>query len=274
VTTPSLALQPRIAPRLPGGFGSRRSVHLVERNLVAYRRMWLLLLTGAFEPVFYLLSLGVGLGRLIPAVTGPAGTPVRYVDFVAPALMATAAMNGAMYDATFGIFFRLKYAKVYDAVLATPLTPPDIALGELIWCLIRGGMYAIAFTAVIAFFGVLHSPWAVLAIPAALLIGVGFAGLGMAIATFMRSWQDFEIVNMLMMPMFLFSTTFFPLGVYPRGLQLFVEATPLFQGIELIRGLMLGVVPPALAWRALYLALLAAVGLWIAARRFGRLLLA
>jgi lipooligosaccharide transport system permease protein len=272
VTTPSLALQPRIAPRLPGGFGSRRSVHLVERNLVAYRRMWLLLLTGAFEPVFYLLSLGVGLGRLIPAVTGPAGTPVRYVDFVAPALMATAAMNGAMYDATFGIFFRLKYAKVYDAVLATPLTPPDIALGELIWCLIRGGMYAIAFTAVIAFFGVLHSPWAVLAIPAALLIGVGFAGLGMAIATFMRSWQDFEVVNLLMMPMFLFSTTFFPLGVYPRWLQLFVEATPLYQGIEIIRGLMLGVVDPSLLLRGLYLALMALVGLTIAARRFGTLL--
>ncbi len=210
MTTPSLALQPRIAPRLPGGFGSRRSVHLVERNLLAYRRMWLLLLTGAFEPVFYLLSLGVGLGKLIPDVTGPAGTPVRYVDFVAPALMATAAMNGAMYDATFGIFFKLKYGKVYDAVLATPLTTSDIALGELVWCLIRGGLYAVAFTVVVSFFGVLHLALGRAGdLLAALLIGLAFAGLGMAIATFMRSWQDFEFVNLLMMPMFLFSTTFF-----------------------------------------------------------------
>jgi len=274
VTTPSLALQPRVAPRLPGAFSTRRSAHLVERNMVAYRRMWLLLVSGAFEPVFYLLSLGVGLGKLIPDVIGPAGTQVGYVDFVAPALLATAAMNGAMYDATFGIFFRLKYAKVYDAVLATPLTPQDIALGELVWCLIRGGMYAVAFTAVVSCFGVLHSPWAVLAIPAALLVSLGFAGLGMAIATYMKSWQDFEAVNLLMIPMFLFSTTFFPLGVYPRGLQLFVEATPLFQGIEIIRGLMLGVVEPSLLLRALYLAVLAVVGLAIAARRFGRLLTA
>lgn len=270
----SLALQPRVAPRLPGAFGTRRSVHLVERNLTAYRRMWLLLFTGALEPVFYLLSLGVGLGELIPHVAGPTGAPVRYVSFVGPALLATAAMNGAMYDSTFGIFHRLKYGKVYDAVLATPLTPPDIALGELAWCLIRGGLYAVAFTVAVAFFGVPASPWAVLAVPAALLISLGFAGLGMAIATYMRSWQDFEVVNLMMMPMFLFSTTFFPLGVYPRGLQLFVEATPLYQGVEIVRGLMLGAVGPALAWRALYLALMAGIGLAVAARRFGRLLTA
>lgn len=270
----SLALQPRVTPRLPGAFGTRRAAHVVERNLTAYRRMWLMLLTGAFEPIFYLLSLGVGLGKLIPDVTGPAGSPVAYVSFVGPALLATAAMNGALYDSTFGIFHRLKYDKVYDAILATPLTAPDIALGELTWCLMRGGLYAVAFTAVAACFGVLVSPWAILAIPAALLIGLGFAGLGMAVATFMRSWQDFEIINLLMMPMFLFSTTFFPLGVYPRGLQLFVEATPLYQGIEIVRGLMLGVVGPALALRALYLAVMAGIGLWIAARRFGKLLLA
>ena len=270
----SLALQPRVAPRMPGAFGTRRSAHLVERNLTAYRRMWMLLLTGAAEPIFYLLSLGVGLGKLIPDVTGPAGTPVGYVSFVGPALLATAAMNGAMYDSTFGVFHRLKYGKVYDAVLATPLAPPDIALGELAWCLIRGGLYAVAFNIVVAFFRVPASPWAVLAVPAALLISLGFAGLGMAIATYMRSWQDFEIVNLTMMPMFLFSTTFFPLGVYPRWLQLFVEATPLYQGIEIVRGLMLGVVGPQLALRALYLALMALGGLAIAARRFGRLLTA
>lgn len=270
----SLALQPRVAPRMPGAFGTRRSAHLVERNMTAYRRMWLMLFTGAFEPIFYLFSLGVGLGKLIPDVAGPAGTPVTYVSFVGPALLATAAMNGAMYDASFGIFFRLKYGKVYAAVLATPLTPPDIALGELIWCLIRGGLYAVAFMIVVTFFGVPASPYALLAVPAALLISLGFAGLGMAIATYMRSWQDFEVVNLLMMPMFLFSTTFFPLGVYPRWLQVFVEATPLYQGIELVRGLMLGVVEPALIWRAAYLAVMAVCGLGIAARRFGQLLTA
>jgi lipooligosaccharide transport system permease protein len=265
-----------VAPRaIPASFafGSRRSLHLIERNMLAYRRMWLILLSGVFEPVFYLLSIGVGLGKLIPNVTGPGGSPVTYVEFVAPALLATAAMQGAVFDSTFNIYFKIKYGKVYDAILATPLGVGDIALGEIGWALLRGSLYAATFLCVTAAFGATRSWWTLLALPAAMLIGFGFAGLGMACTTFMRSWQDFDWVTLAMMPMFLFSTTFFPLGVYPRWLQLFVEATPLYQGIEIVRGLMLGAVEPALLGRAAYLALLGAVGLAIASRRLGRMLL-
>jgi len=262
----------RAVPVLPG-FGTKRSMHLVERNYLGYRRTWMVLLSGAFEPVFYLLSIGVGLGKLIPGVTLPSGQAVTYVDFVAPALLATAAMNGAIYDSTFNIFFKLKYGKVYDSVLATPLSVPDVALGEISWALLRGALYAGAFLAVLTGFGAAKSWWTVLALPAALLIGFAFAGAGMAATTYMRSWQDFEWVTLGMMPMFLFSTTFFPLSVYPRVLQIVVECTPLFQGIEIVRGLTLGTVGWPLLARAGYLALMGLAGMLITSRRLGRLLL-
>ena len=267
----TLTFAPRAIP-ITLAFGSKRSLHLIERNMLAYRRMWLILISGVFEPVFYLLSIGVGLGKLIPNVTGPGGAPVTYVEFVAPALLATAAMQGAVFDSTFNIFFKIKYGKVYDAILATPLGVADIALGEIGWALMRGALYAATFLCVAAAFGATLSWWALLALPSAVLIGFAFAGLGMATTTFMRSWQDFEWVTLAMMPMFLFSTTFFPLGVYPRWLQLFVESTPLYQGIEIVRGLMLGTVAPELIGRAAYLAILGSVGLAISSRRLGRLL--
>lgn len=269
----AVTFAPRAIPISSFTLGTKRSLHLIERNMLAYRRMWLILLSGVFEPVFYLLSIGVGLGKLIPDVTGPGGRPVTYVEFVAPALLATAAMQGAVFDSTFNIFFKIKYGKVYDAILATPLGVGDIALGEITWALLRGSLYAVTFLAVTAGFGAARSWWTLLALPAAILIGFAFAGLGMACTTFMRSWQDFDWVNVAMMPMFLFSTTFFPLGVYPRWLQLFVECTPLYQGIEIVRGLTLGTVAPALLARAAYLAILGAVGLAIASRRLGGLLL-
>jgi lipooligosaccharide transport system permease protein len=262
---------PRAVPLAP--FGTRRSLHLVERNFLGYRRAWIVLMSGALEPVFYLLSIGVGLGKLIPGVTLSSGRPVGYVDFVAPALLATAAMNGAIYDSTFNIFFKLKYGKVYDAVLATPMTVADVALGEVSWALLRGALYATAFLIVLAAFGAAQSWWTLLALPAALLIGFAFAGAGMAATTFMRSWLDFEWVTLAMMPMFLFSTTFFPLSVYPRVIQVLVECTPLYQGIEIVRGLTLGLVGWPLLARAGYLAVMGVVGMLVASRRLGRLLL-
>ena len=164
------------------------------------------------------------------------GYSSTYYDtsFVAPALLATSAMNGAIFDSTFNIFFKLKYAKVYDAVLATPMRTGDVALGEIGWALIRGGLYACAFIVIMLAMGLVHSIWAVFAIPVALLIGFAFAGAGMAATTFMRSWQDFEYVTLTTLPMFLFSATFYPISVYPRPIQIIVDCTPLYQGIALL----------------------------------------
>ena len=253
--------------------GGRGSLHLVERHARAYRHLWLILLSGVGEPVFYLLSLGIGLGKLVGTVTGPGGTPVTYAAFVAPALLATSSMNGAIMDSTFNVFFRLKYAKLYDAALATPMRSGDVALGEISWALIRGALYAVAFSVVMLVMGLVKSPWGAVALPAAVLTGFAFAAAGMAATTFMRSWQDFEYVMVVSLPLFLFSTTFYPLSVYPRALQLVVEWTPLYQAVVLMRGLTLGVAGPGLLWHAAYLAVMGIAGLAVAGRRIGRLLL-
>ncbi len=255
------------------GLGGRGSGHLIERHARAYRHAWLVLVSGLAEPLFYLFSIGVGIGELVGQVTGPGGRPVGFTSFVAPALLATSSMNGAVFDSTFNVFFRLKYNKFYDAALATPMRPGDIALGEIGWALIRGGLYAASFLVIMLLLGLVHSAWAVSALPVALLIGFGFAGAGMAATTFMRSWQHFEFILLATLPMFLFSTTFFPLSVYPRPLQIVVECTPLYQGVSLMRGLTLGVVGPGLIWHAAYLALMGLAGLRVAGWRISRLLL-
>jgi lipooligosaccharide transport system permease protein len=261
-----------LAGRARGSVGGRRSLYLVERHALVYRHTWLVLVSGVVEPVFYLLSLGVGLGQLVGSVHGPGGT-VTYAAFVAPALLASASMNGALFDSTFNVFFRLKYEKLYDAALATPMRAGDVALGEISWALLRGALYAVAFMVVMAVMGLVQSWWALAALPTAVLTGFAFAAGGMACTTYMRSWQDFEFVVLATLPMFLFSTTFYPLGVYPRPLQIVVEATPLYQSVTILRGLTLGSVGPGLLWNALYLAVLGVVGLLVAGRRIGTLLL-
>jgi len=267
--TPTLAVRTTPLP-LAGG----RAWRLVERNIVVYRRIWVLIVSGFFEPLFYLLSLGVGIGALVGTVTGPDGQPIDYTAFVAPALLAASAMNGAIYDSTTNVFFKLKFAKTYDAMLATPLGPGDIAVGEITWAQLRGTLYSIAFLIVMAALGLITSWWALLALPATMLIGLAFAAVGMACTSFMRSWQDFEYVQLAILPMFLFSTTFFPLSVYPRAIQIVVQFTPLYHGIELVRPLTTGAgVGIGLLGHALYFVGLAAIGFSVTPRRLERLLL-
>jgi lipooligosaccharide transport system permease protein len=267
--TPTLAVRTTPLP-----LAGSKSWRLVERNLVVYRRIWPLIVSGFFEPVFYLLSLGVGIGALVGTVAGPDGRPIDYTTFVAPALLASSAMNGAIYDSTTNVFFKLKFAKTYDAMLATPLGPADIAVGEITWAQLRGTLYSIAFLVVMAALGLITSWWALLALPATILIGLAFAAVGMACTSFMRSWQDFEFVQLAVLPMFLFSTTFFPLSVYPRAIQVVVQLTPLYHGIELVRPLTTGAgVGIGLLGHAVYFVGLAAIGFSVTARRLERLLL-
>ena len=225
-------------PVLAGGGAGK----LLERNWLVYRRIWVVIFSGFFEPLFYLFSIGVGIGALVGEIIGPDGVPVDYTAYVAPALLAASAMNGAIYESTFNIFFKLKYGKVYEAILATPMKPSDIAIGEITWSLGRGAVYAVGFFVVMTAMGLTVSPLAVLAIPAAVLIGFAFAAVGMAATTFMKSWQDFDLVTLVTLPLFLFSATFYPLSVYPRPLQIFTQFSPLYHGVEIIRALTLDAV--------------------------------
>ena len=250
----------------------RRALHIVERNVRAYGNQRFMLLSSFFEPVLYFFSIGIGVGTLVGDVTTAGGQSVSYRSFVAPGLMAVAAMNGSIFDTTFNFFMKLRMAKSYDAVLATPMGVHDVAAGEVIWALSRGALQAFAFLVVMLAMGLVESVWAVFALPAALLIGMAFAGAGLAGATWIRSFVDFDYIALALIPLFLFSGVFFPLSRYPEGVAAVVELTPLYQGVELIRGLVLGEVGPGLLINVAYLSIMGFVGMRIAGIRLGRLL--
>ena len=246
---------------------------MVERNAVLYRREWTLIVSGFFEPLLYLLAIGYGVGGLVGSAVTLNGRPIAYAAFVAPAMMASSAMNGAIYETAFNFFYKLKYVKLYDAILATPLGVADVALGEVTWALIRGTLYALGFIVVMAALGLILSPWAILALPGAMLIGFTFAAIGTAASTFVRTWQDFDLVLIVMIPLFLFSATFYPITLYPGPLQIFVQLTPLYHGVDLLRSLTTGSIGPSILFDLLYLMVLGGTALLLAAARLERLLL-
>ncbi len=265
----SVTLTARVVPVPVRGTGWR----LVERNFVVYKRAWPIFLTGFLEPVLYLFSIGIGVAGLVSGFRLPDGELIGYTAYVAPALLAASAMNGSLFDSTYGLFFRMKYAKLYDAILATPLRPWDVATGELTWALLRGAAYSAMFVLVMSLMGLVASWWTVLALPAAMLIGYAFGGAGMALTTWMTSWQDFEYIQLAIMPMFLFSGTFYPLSAYPHLLQWLVQVTPLYQGVTLCRALTTGHLGVGTLVAVAYLAAMGTGGLLVAARRIGTLLL-
>jgi len=256
----------------PGSPHSGGARALILRNFTFYRRGWVFFLTGFFEPVLYLFSIGVGVGALVDGFTFN-GHEIGYTEFVAPAMLATSAMNGAVIDSTFNVFFKLRFLKTYDAILATPMGTGDVARGEVSWAVLRGAVYSAGFLGVMLAMRLIDSWWALLALPAVVLLGFAFAGTGMALTTYMKSWQHFEYIQLAMMPMFLFSATFFPIETYDGVLRWVVEATPLYRGVVLIRELCTGLVTVDSLISVVYLAVMGAVGTVVASRRLGRLLL-
>ena len=253
--------------------GNWRAFRIIERNVLVYKHGWIVLFSGFFEPLFYLLSIGFGLDRLVGDVAGPGGQLIPYAVFVAPALLAASSMNGAITESTFNFFFKLNYDKTFASILTTPMSPADISLGELIWALIRGALYTIGFLAVMFLFGLARSPMILLTLPGALLIGFAFAAVGMALTSFMRTWQDFDLIQLVMLPMFLFATTFFPLAVYPEAIEWVIQALPLYHGIELVRSFSTGAVSAFQLVNLTYLIAMGLVGMLVASRRIDRVLL-
>jgi lipooligosaccharide transport system permease protein len=250
----------------------RAAAIVVRRNYIVYRQAWKLFLTGFLEPFFYLLSIGIGLGALIDTFEFN-GQQVAYADFVAPGMLAASALNGALMDATFNSFFKLRYLKLYDQMLATPLTTADVARGEIAWSQLRGSAYAAAFLLIMTAMGLVHSWWAVLAFPATVLIGFASSAVCMALSTYMTSWQDFDKITLIQLPMFLFSATFFPVTAFPEPVRWVVELTPLYRGVVLCRELTTGALSWGSAVSVVYLVALGVAGLLVVRRRLDALLL-
>jgi lipooligosaccharide transport system permease protein len=251
---------------------ARRPQRMLERHYMMFSSgEWMIVFSGFFEPLFYLLSIRVGFGSLVGDVQDGARL-VPYAQFVAPALMAASAMNGAMYESTMNIFFRLKYDKTYDAILNTPMTAADVALGEIGYAAMRGGLYSAAFLATMAVLDMTSSWWVLLSVPIAVLIALAFSAIGMAATTMMRSFADLEYVTTVMLPLFLFSATFYPADSYGDW-QWVLQLSPLYHGVALIRGVSYGVWSWSYIGHFAVLAAMFVFGVIVSARRVGRLIL-
>ncbi len=247
---------------------------LIERGMIAFKNSaWLAVLSGFFEPVLYLLSFGYGLGHLIGKVPLQNGHVVSYAMYIAPGLLATSAMNGAIYDSTWNVFFKLRHDRIYQGMLQTSLGSLDVALGEIGWSLLRGFSYAVGFMCVVVPAGLITSWWGILAIPAAVLIAFGFASIGMAITSCFSTFQQMDYINIAMLPMFLFSGSFYPLTVYPGYLQGFLKSLPLWHAIAMVRDFTLGMVSWGILWHVLYFVVMVCIGVTLTTKRLTKLFL-
>jgi lipooligosaccharide transport system permease protein len=265
----------QIAERRTGKLGEKyysgRPQQVLLRNWLSFKSSaWIAVVSGFFEPVLYLLSFGYGIGELVGNISTSTGN-ISYAAYIAPGLLATSAMNGAMFDSTWNVFFKLNESRLYKAMLSTSLGPLDVALGEIAWALLRGGIYATAFTVVLAGLGLVNSWWALLAVPAAIIVAFGFASFGMAITSYMKSHHQMNFFEIFLLPMFLFSGAFYPLTVFPGWAQAIIKALPLGQGIELVTKAMSGNFGVGLLVNVTYFIVMICVGLFFTTRRLNAL---
>jgi lipooligosaccharide transport system permease protein len=224
----------------------RHSVPLALRayqyNLLTYKRTWRGSLTTTFlYPVLYLAAIGVGLGRLVDHGSTAAVEGLPYIWFLSPGLLAGTAMQIAVNESTYPVMAGIKWIKTYVAMLATPLEVTDVLYGHLLWIVTRVTLSSAVFLAVMALFHVIASPLAVAALPAAVLTGVAFATPVMAFSATQETDQSFVLLyRFAVVPLFLFSGTFFPVSELPYWLQIVARVSPLYQGVSLCRDLVLG----------------------------------
>jgi lipooligosaccharide transport system permease protein len=242
------------------------------RNWLVYRRLWHRSLAfGFLQPVLFLTAMGLGIGALIPDDRSAFGG-FEYIDWLGPGLLAAMAMQTATFESTYPIMNKIMWGRNYEAMLSTPLSIRSIVLGELGWTAFRIGSLAAVFLLVLFLFGIVRTPLAILAVPFAMLIGVAFSSCLIAFTATQKNDVGFSaIFRFVINPLFLFSGTFFPLTNLPEPLRAVAWATPLFHGVELIRGSILDQLDPVTAPLHLgYLLVMLAVGTFFAERTLTR----
>jgi lipooligosaccharide transport system permease protein len=261
----------RIGKRGEGIYSGRARV-VLERSWIQFKSSaWMVVASGFIEPLLNLVVFGYGVGKFIGEIKLDNGQMVSYASFVVPGLLASAAMMGAILDATWNVFFKIHESRLYHAMLATSLGSMDVALGEISWALLRGALYSSAFMVVVTPLGLIKSWWGLLAIPAGAVIGFGFAAIGMACTSYMTSFQHMGLINIVLLPITLFSGSFFPLSILPSWIANIVRWTPLTQGIDLMRMLTLGTVDGSIFVHLAYFSIFIAGGLYFTTRRLNAL---
>jgi len=227
-----------------------------QRNATIFKHTYKLsLLAWFFEPFFYLIAMGLGLGRYLETVGG-----IKYIDFIAPGLVALTSMYGATFETTWNAFFKMDRGRIYDAAVSTPVELEDVALGEALWATTRAMIYGGAFIVIAIPFGVFHSWWGVLTPVALALIGLMFAFLGLAFTYFITKIDYLSYYwTLFLTPMFMFSGIFFPLDKLPGWVQTLAWFMPLRHAVELMRALLLTGDPAAAGGAALWIGVVAVV---------------
>jgi lipooligosaccharide transport system permease protein len=235
-TSPAKATTNRVRAARP------LALRAYEYSLLSYKRTWRGSLTTTFlYPLLYLAAIGVGLGHLIDRGSNNAVDGVRYIWFLAPGLLAGTAMQIGTNESTYPVMAGIKWLKTYLAMLATPLEVTDVLYGHFLWIITRVGLASGVFLGVMAAFGTVASPWAMAAFPAAVLTGAAFSAPVMAFSATQENDQSFIVLyRFVVVPLFLFSGTFFPVTQLPGWLQVVARCTPLYHGVALCRDLVLG----------------------------------
>ena len=249
-----------------------RALRMVQRNALVYRRVWRGSLFSSFvQPTLFMLAMGLGLGSMVDAGDAVFPGGVGYADFLAPGLLAAAAMQAAAFESSYPVLGKMTWFRNYEAITATPMRVADLVFGELAWIAVRLTSIAIAFILVMTAFGIPRTPRVLLAVPAVVLTGLAFAAPIMAYAATLKTSATFNVLfRFVITPLFLFSGVFFPIGRLPEALAAAAWLTPLFHGVELVRGLTLDTVQPDWALHVMYLVGMLVVGCGLAIRTFDR----
>ncbi|MFQ5877119.1 MAG: ABC transporter permease [Acidobacteriota bacterium] len=234
---------------------SSRSLRVWQRNRDVYLVTWKTnLVPPLLEPVLYLAAFGAGIGALVKGVQYR-GEVVGYAAFIAPGLLATQVMFQSFFENTYNTFVRMYYQRTFDAIVTTPLTLEDVMAGEVAWGATKGAVGCTLMLAAISFFGLIEYPHALVIIPFSLLAGLFFAGMALCFTAIVPQIDSFNFpIFLLVMPMFLFSGTFFPLEVLPAWAQALAEILPLTHVTRVMREACFGRLPGRLLVDLAYLA--------------------
>lgn len=247
------------------GISWRAAWHVWQRSIYLYRRTWLMnMLPNFFEPVIYLLGMGLGLGSYVSGDMQGG----NYLAYLAPGLVVSNAMNGGTFETTYNLFVKMNFNRTYEAIMATPVNIEDAMVGELLWATTRGTLYGMIFAIVIACFGLLDPLGFVLLVPVTFLTGWLFAAIGMVFTSFIRVIDMFSFFYTLFLtPMFLFSGIFFPLDRMPEWMLGVAWCTPLYHAVSLSRAVVHHQLAATHAVDALWITVVAAgLSVWGVAR--------
>jgi lipooligosaccharide transport system permease protein len=248
------------------------AARVLQRNLLVYRHTWRGSLFGSFlTPLLYLTAMGIGLSKMMAGGGTTLLGGVDYLHFLGPGILASTCMQTASFESTYPIMGKIAWRRNYEAILATPLEVHHLLLGELSWIGFRLTTMSAVFLFVLTLFGIPQSPLALLAIPFAVLTGLAFAAPIIAFASTRTNDSGFAaLFRFVINPLFLFSGTFFPVSRLPHAVEWVASATPLYHGVALVRGAVLGSIPADWPLHLLYLVVFLAVTGYVAYRLLRR----